>query len=446
MATLEILHWNDVHGRFAALARLSARARSIREAAGHPVLVFDGGDVEDASVRLSAMTYGVAGWRLLGAARVDAAVVGNGGILRYGPGVLPDYADALGSPPLLCDVTRDGAVPHGAAASRLVSAGDLTVGVIGATDYYPQYDAFGLREEGRVTVVRSQADVLRAAGADVVVLLSHCGIHQDRGISWALRGKVDLIVGGHSHDVLEAGDVDHGVPIAQAGWNGDWLGRITIQLDRDGVRVASMSLEAVSGEAPADQLVIEALASAERDLAAWLAEPVAMLPEAISWSECGDSPVARLVAAALLDAQPGEVGLLIAAQCSAGLPAGRVTRGDVWAATSSPANPATATLTGAQLRSVLIQGLSAEYSATVPRTFRGRPYGRLHMIGVETDGDTFRMNGEPLDESRRYRITASDTELSSYGRLLPADPADLRLYTPTILPEVLESYLRRAYG
>jgi len=77
MATLEILHWNDVHGRFAALARLSARARSIREAAGHPVLVFDGGDVEDASVRLSAMTYGVAGWRLLGAARVDAAVVGN---------------------------------------------------------------------------------------------------------------------------------------------------------------------------------------------------------------------------------------------------------------------------------------------------------------------------------------------------------------------------------
>ncbi len=65
MATLEILHWNDVHGRFTALARLSARARSIREAAAHPVLVFDGGEIEEVSVGLSAMSYGVARWRLL---------------------------------------------------------------------------------------------------------------------------------------------------------------------------------------------------------------------------------------------------------------------------------------------------------------------------------------------------------------------------------------------
>ena len=93
---LELLHWNDLHGRYDALARLSARAREIRRAADHPVLLLDGGDVEETSVRLSALTFGVAGWRMLGAAGVDAAVTGNGGLLRYGPDLIPRYAEALG--------------------------------------------------------------------------------------------------------------------------------------------------------------------------------------------------------------------------------------------------------------------------------------------------------------------------------------------------------------
>ena len=245
MTTLELLHWNDVHGHFDGLARLSARAREIRATASHPVLLLDGGDVEDTSVRLSALTFGVAGWRALGAAGVDAAVVGNGGLLRYGPDQLPAYAKALGSAPLVCDLEVDGATPDGAAPSTILSAGDLRVGIVGITDYYAQYDSFGIRERGRVTAVHKEAEALRAAGADVVVVLSHAGINHDRGLSWSARGLVDLIVGGHTHDLLTEGDRDQGLPIAQAGWNAEHLGRITLEVDEDGVRVVDMRLEAV---------------------------------------------------------------------------------------------------------------------------------------------------------------------------------------------------------
>ena len=41
VSTLEILHWNDIHGRWAVLARLSSRARGIRAVASHPVLLLD---------------------------------------------------------------------------------------------------------------------------------------------------------------------------------------------------------------------------------------------------------------------------------------------------------------------------------------------------------------------------------------------------------------------
>ena len=442
MSTLEILHWNDVHGRWDGLARLSARATAIRETADHPVLLMDGGDVEEASVRLSALSHGVAGWRLLGAAGVDAAVAGNGGLLRYGPALLPRYAEALGSPPLVCDVeTTQGRIPEGAAASTLLRAGDLLVGVVGITDYYHQYDVFGLRERGRVTAVRREATRLRDAGADVVVVLSHAGINHDRGLSWSVRDKVDLIVGGHTHDVLTEGERDQGVPIAQAGSHGQYLGRVLLEVDEAGVRVVEMTLEPVAEDAAADPAVTDALAAAERDLDVWLDEPVGRLAVAAPHDPAAASEAARLVCEALLAHRPADFALLIAAHCEAGLPAGTVRRRDVWAATSSPGNPASATLTGAQVRAMLSAGLSEEYAARTPRTFRGRPLGRLQMAGISIEGDRVAVGGRPLRDDRSYRVTASDLELAVYGGLLPVEPADVEHDSTVILPEVLEAYL-----
>ena len=438
---LELLHWNDVHGRFDALARLSARARAIREAADHPVLLLDGGDVEETSVRLSALTYGVAGWRLLGAAGVDAAVVGNGGLLRYGPDVLPRYAEALGSPPLVCDLERDGETPAGAAPSRLIDCDGVSVGVIGMTDYYPQYDDLGLTERGRVTAVRREATALRRDGADVVVILSHAGINHDRGISWSMRGLVDVIVGGHTHHLLRTGDRREGLPIAQAGWNGEHLGRIMIEVDEAGARVVDLTVEDVAEDAPRDPAVVEELAACERDLALWLSEPVGRLdrPAPVAQPE---NPAALLLLEALLDRAPADLGVLISMHVQEGLPAGPVTRGHVWEATSSPGNLATATLTGAQVREMITRGRSDEFRSHTSRVSRGRPFGALQLIGADLDGDEVLVAGERLDDDRTYRVTGSDLEFSIYGRLVDARPDTFESRMPEILPELLEAYLR----
>lgn len=437
---LELLHWNDVHGRWDELARMSARAREIRSTAEHPVLVLDGGDIEESSVRLSALSKGVAGWRLLRAAGVDAAVVGNGGLLRYGPGVLAAYAEALGSPPLVCDVEG---LPAGSVPSRLLKAGELKVGIIGATDFYWQYVDFGLTERARVTAIRAEAEVLRKQGADVVMLLSHCGYHADMSVSWALRGKVDLIVGGHSHDVAEGNEKIQGIPVFQADCYGRRLGRIVLDVSPDGVRIAEVHQEVVAEEWPADPAVLDELAACERDLAAWLDEPVGKLRDAASFDPVYDSGVTRLLIEALLDAYPADVGLLIAGHCETGLPAGVVTRGELWAATSSPGNAATATMTGAALRELVLKGVSAEYAETVPRVFRGRPFGALHLVGAELRDSELYIGDAPVDPDRVYRVTSSDLELSTYGLLLAAEPDDLVVHTPVILPELLEAYVHQ---
>lgn len=443
MTTLELLHWNDVHGRYDELARLAARARQIRAEAEHPVLLLDGGDVEDASVEVSALTHGVAGWRLLGAAGVDAAVVGNGGLLRYGPAALPRYAAALGHEPLVCDLLLEGGQPPGTAPSRLLSAGGVTVGVVGATDFYPSYQrAFGLTERGRVTAVRNESAALRSAGADVVVLLSHCGDDADAAISWALKGAVDLVVGGHSHDPFPEGRRDKGLPMAHAGCFGQYLGRIVVEVGSS-VEVVSMTLEEVPDSTIPDAAVVSELARAQEDLRDWLDEEVGIVPEAALHGDGPETAASRLMLAALLHHFPADVGLLVTGTLQAGLPAGPVRRRDVYAACPSPGNPATAEVSGALLRAMLLRGSTREYGELAPRVFRGRRFQGLTVAGARVvDGEV--LVGEAvLDDDATCTVTATDLEFGHYGRLVDTDVPGVRLDASVIMPEVLEAYLRR---
>jgi 5'-nucleotidase len=76
---------------------------------------------------------------------------------------------------------------------------------------------------------------------DLVICLSHLGVNPLRSaitdIDIARNTRnIDIIIGGHSHDILEnltEKNLDgHDVIIAQAGWSGFYLGRIDLELER----------------------------------------------------------------------------------------------------------------------------------------------------------------------------------------------------------------------
>lgn len=114
-----ILHTNDIHGRIEGLARVATLVERIRaERPDERVLYFDLGDVEEASVRLSSLTKGVAMHRLLSAAGCDAAAVGNGGPMRYGPQVLPDYAAVARYPLVVANLRLPEGSPSGRCPAR----------------------------------------------------------------------------------------------------------------------------------------------------------------------------------------------------------------------------------------------------------------------------------------------------------------------------------------
>ncbi|HET8608039.1 MAG TPA: hypothetical protein VFL66_13550 [Gaiellaceae bacterium] len=116
------------------------------------------------------------------------------------------------------------------------------------------------------------------------------------------------------------------------------------------------------------------------------------------------------------------------------LPAGPLRRGELWEACHTTANPAVATLSGAQLRHMLAVDADDEFRRGTTGPLRGRPRGRLFVAGLD---------GEP--EDRDYVVAATDFELEDYGGYVERGwRLAIRYEFPTIVREAIEEELQRA--
>ncbi len=78
-------------------------------------------------------------------------------------------------------------------------------------------------------------DAYRTEDVDLTVLLTHIGIEEDKKLAEALDPAcgIDIIIGGHSHTLLEEPCVVAGIPIVQAAVGTDQIGRFDIMVDTD---------------------------------------------------------------------------------------------------------------------------------------------------------------------------------------------------------------------
>jgi 2',3'-cyclic-nucleotide 2'-phosphodiesterase (5'-nucleotidase family) len=65
---------------------------------------------------------------------------------------------------------------------------------------------------------------------DALVVLSHVGLRLDRALAAAVP-RIDLILGGHSHDTLFEPEIVNGVPIVHAGPYGRYVSRTELEYD-----------------------------------------------------------------------------------------------------------------------------------------------------------------------------------------------------------------------
>ncbi len=86
-----------------------------------------------------------------------------------------------------------------------------------------------------VCEIRKICDTYRTEDIDFTVLLTHIGIESDKELAEAIdkRWGIDLIIGGHTHTLLEEPVVKNGIPIVQAAYGTSQIGRFDITVDTE---------------------------------------------------------------------------------------------------------------------------------------------------------------------------------------------------------------------
>jgi 5'-nucleotidase len=237
-----IYHTSDLHDRRGNVARL----RALRER--EPGLLFDCGD----SLRGSQTVY----YRdepivaEIDAAGYDAQAIGNREF-HYAFGLLRARASRMRHP-LICtnllDV-KDRKLPF--VPSLTFERDGVRIHVLGLL--IMQYPAGSLWERffGWRFVDPWDAVAPYAASVpegEMLVVLSHVGLSLDRKLA-ARVPRIDLLLGGHSHDTLFEPEYVAGVPIVHAGPYGRYVSRSELEYDPAGKRFALTRFEllALSG-------------------------------------------------------------------------------------------------------------------------------------------------------------------------------------------------------
>lgn len=445
-----ILHSNDIHGRIDGLARIATLVEQTRaENPDIPVLYLDAGDCEETSQRLSNLTRGAAMYRLLRAAGCMTATIGNGGLPRYSPHILPAYARAARFPLLLANLRNaNGSLLEGVQATTLLDAGSCTLGIIGVSA--PELDGdsayeefFGLQVRPTVSLIHELAAELYAQGAHVVLLLSHLGLPDDVILAPDIRESVPLIIGAHTHNLAPAGVWGASVLIAQAGEFAQHLGRLDLAWDGERLQVESVCVLPVTPDIPPSPQVQQELMAIESDVEQMLNTVIGDLAGPLDFATDRECGTANLLADALRARTGAQVALVTAAMAPGGpLPAGPLKRVTLWEICPSSANPGVVTLTGEQILQLVARGLDPTLAADRPRANRGNPRGLMHLSGASMRDGQIYIGDRALEAEQRYTVASSDWELGSFGGY--ADPAwDLQpsYEVQAIMRDVIEDYL-----
>ncbi|MCE9636687.1 MAG: bifunctional metallophosphatase/5'-nucleotidase [Planctomycetes bacterium] len=274
---LTIVHTNDLHAHLENFAAVSQIEKNQR-ARSKNTLLLDGGDCITGTA-VSTVFQGTPIFEVMNLMGYDAGTIGNHEF-DHGWKKVHEFVDVAKHPVLCANAKDPDGKPFGDAPWKLLELGGVKIGVIGMiTENVPTLTtakaSAGCTFEPYIDAARRLVPEVRKQ-ADIVVLLTHCGVEADAAVAGSVTG-IDLIVGGHSHTKLDRALVSpNGTRTVQAWEYGKAVGIIDFDWDLKEKRIEDFKyrLEQVEGrDLPKDPVV-------QKAVDAWQAK-VASLDEVI---------------------------------------------------------------------------------------------------------------------------------------------------------------------
>lgn len=244
---LTILHWNDLHARNLPykvtkkndtvsyyLGGISNMLGYINKLRNKNSLVLNAGDDFQGSP-ISTITRGRSQIELLNLFGLDAFVIGNHEF-DYGRRSLDSSLATANFEYLSANVYVKPEKKTAGKPFIIKKINGIKCGIIGIT----APDLMTLTLPSNVSdvvmlnmdsVITASVKYLKKKKCDLIILLTHVGVDNDKDLAEKFHKDVDIIIGGHSHTPLFEPEIVNGVIVAQAGSYSRWLGKIDLKVD-----------------------------------------------------------------------------------------------------------------------------------------------------------------------------------------------------------------------
>ncbi|MFJ5964665.1 bifunctional metallophosphatase/5'-nucleotidase [Bacillus sp. NPDC093026] len=452
---LWLYHTNDLHSHFENWPKIAAYIEEKRQVHDQ-MLLFDIGDHMDRVNLMSEADYGKVNVQLLNQLGYDGVTIGNNEGITLPHDQLDQLYEEAHFPVILSNLYEKGKRPSWAKPYHMMTLENgLTMCVLGVTiAYTPVYKQLGWDITDPFESIRDMLHEVRGQ-ADFIVLLSHLGITHDREIAHNFP-EIDVILGSHTHHLLENGEIENGVLLACAEKYGHYIGCVELTFDSKKKQL----LEKKATVQSVDQLLSESeeaintLKKAEKRAKLLMQEEVTSIQTKLETKWFDTSPLPQLLTDAIKDWCGADIGMMNAGMILDSLEAGVVTREEIHRICPHPINPIRVTLTGKQLRETVQRAAEEKMEQLRIKGFgfRGEVMGKMLYSGLTYTIEAEEakrvkavfVNGHLIKDDDSY--TVGTVDMYTLGSLFPhiRDHEHIEYFMPEFLRDLLSWRLKEA--
>ncbi|QJD88481.1 bifunctional metallophosphatase/5'-nucleotidase [Cohnella herbarum] len=450
-----MLHTNDLHSHFEEASRIAGYFSRVRQEVDPDKLIaVDSGDFLDRARMETEGTKGFVNRAVVEYIGYDAVMLGNNEGLSYTPMELDVLFQGMSVPVVCANMVyqETARCPSWMVPEIKLTKSGVRIGMIGLTaPYNDYYELLGWKSADPLETLQAEIVRLRRE-VDVLILISHLGLRSDERIASSVDG-IDLILGGHTHHLLEVPLFVGQTAICAAGKFGGHVGHLELELGSDNklIKITGGSYSTVDfpRDFGLDNLVGEYREQAGRSMN----REIAKLAKPLECRHDRESALPTLLASAIRQLADADMGLVNAGQFLRGLPAGPVTEETIHAICPSPINPCVVKLKGSWIVRSLEESLLPEFQDLEFRGFgfRGKVLGTLCLDGLDVTADLaeapyhrvkeIKVNGVSLDEDRIYTVGTLDMFTFGVGYLGLKEGYDVRYFLPEFIRDIVAQAL-----
>jgi 2',3'-cyclic-nucleotide 2'-phosphodiesterase (5'-nucleotidase family) len=285
---------------------------------------------------------------------------------------------------------------------------------------------------------------LKQDEADFVAILSHLGIDDDIKLAKRLTPAdgVHLIVGGHSHTLIDKIDKSLSVPIVQAGANADHIGKIDIVFDKTNNQISSLNYELVPlfADKVTPNKKINAMIEAEKNKFPDLFVPIAKTEIPLNHADrLVETALGNFVVDALVDIFNVDVAFLDSKLIRSSIPGPEINKNDIYTAFPFNNKVYKIKMTGGEIVNMLEYYMNRRQDRyiSIPYTLS---YSYSKIGGNKYRIEELLFKGKRINRNKIYTVAVEDRMANNFERFYNAEIIG---QVAELLPDELIKYLQR---